>query len=179
MVRAIYDAYRKGSSMGAITRALRAMMTALFPTCRPPRHRRSSWLVSVARPHPTRNGHSQPRKASLGTRSTPGTPITLPVDSRGKCRSYNSTWRDYIVRDENGEIVKGTTWEPIVAEDVWWECQERRDSNLEPRRRHSHREEGQSEEAYRRGRLPLRDLRRQGEERGDRQESGLHPHPHL
>lgn len=89
-----------------------------------------------------------------------------PVDSRGKCRSYNSTWRDYIVRDENGEIVKGTTWEPIVAEDVWWECQERRDSNLSRADGTHIEKKGNQKKHIGAGVYPLRDLRRQGEEPG-------------
>ncbi|MGO5177494.1 MULTISPECIES: recombinase family protein [unclassified Collinsella] len=130
VVRAIYDAYRKGSSMGAITRAIAGDDDGTLPDM--PTSEAPSVIVARER------GKTPPNKKwSLSTTQSilrnpkyAGYAYYAPVDSRGKCRSYNSTWRDYIVRDENGEIVRGTTWEPIVAEDVWWECQERRDSNL-------------------------------------------------
>lgn len=52
------------------------------------------------------------------------------TDRTGRADNRRRSWHAQIVRDEEGEPVRGL-WEPIVAADVWWTVQERLN---EPRR---------------------------------------------
>lgn len=130
VVRAIYDAYRKGSSMGAITRAIAGNDDGRLPDM----PQSEAPTVIMAKENgttpPTKKWGLSTTQAILRNPKYAGYTYYAPVDKEGKSHSYNSTWRDFLVRDDDGEIVRGTTWEPIVAEDIWWETQELRDKNL-------------------------------------------------
>lgn len=130
IVRAIYEAYDKGSSMGAITRALRGEDDGTlpgFPTSDP---------VSVI---DAKKQGVQPPARKWGMHATTtilrnpkyaGYMYHAPIGNDGKHQQYDSNWRDWIVRDENGDFVKGVNFEAIVDEDLWWRVQDRRDQNL-------------------------------------------------
>lgn len=60
---------------------------------------------------------NQKRKAEL--EASKGEPILMV---KGKRRA----WRDYIARDDDGQLVKGK-WTPLVSEDLWQRVQERLD----------------------------------------------------
>lgn len=60
---------------------------------------------------------NQQKKAEL--ESAKGEPVLMV---KGKRRA----WRDFIARDENGQLVKGK-WTPLVDEDLWQRVQERLD----------------------------------------------------
>lgn len=60
---------------------------------------------------------NQQKKAEL--ESAKGEPVLMV---KGKRRA----WRDYIARDEDGQLVKGK-WTPLVDEDLWQRVQERLD----------------------------------------------------
>ena len=60
---------------------------------------------------------NQQKKAEL--ESAKGEPVLMV---KGKRRA----WRDYIGRDENGQLVKGK-WTPLADEDLWQRVQERLD----------------------------------------------------
>lgn len=130
IVRAIYEAYDRGSSMGAITRALRGEDDGTlpnFPTSDP---------VTVI--DAKRRGEQPPnRKWGMHATATilrnpkyAGYMYHAPVGNDGKHQPYDSNWRKWIVRDEEGSYVKGANFEAIVDEDLWWRVQDRRDQNL-------------------------------------------------
>lgn len=60
---------------------------------------------------------NQKRKAEL--EASKGEPVLMV---KGKRRA----WRDYIARDDDGQLVKGK-WTPLVSEDLWQRVQERLD----------------------------------------------------
>lgn len=139
VVRAIYEAYAKGSSMGAITRAVAGDDDGTLPGF--PQSDAPSLIFAqeqqAKNPEYVISERVLSRKWSLSTTQAilrnpkyAGYTYYAEVGSDGKARSYNSSWRDYLVRDAEGEIVKGATWEPIVSEELWWKCQQRRDANL-------------------------------------------------
>lgn len=130
IVRAIYEAYDKGSSMNAITRALRGEDDGTlpdFPTSDP---------VTVI--DAKRQGKEPPSlKWSMGATATilrnpkyAGYIYHAPLGEDGKHQPYDSNWREWIVRDDEGNFVKGKNFEAIVDEELWWRVQDKRDENL-------------------------------------------------
>lgn len=130
IVRAIYEAYDRGASMNAITRALRGEDDGTlpnFPTSDP---------VTVI---DAKKSGKEPPKLKWGMHATTailrnpkyaGYMYHAPIGEDGKHQPYDSNWREWIVRDEEGDFVRGTNFEPIVDEDLWWRVQDRRDENL-------------------------------------------------
>lgn len=130
IVRAIYEAYDKGSSMNAITRALRGEDDGTlpgFPTSDP---------VSVK---DAKKLGKEPPDLKWGLNATAtilrnpkyaGYMYHAPIGVDGKHKPYDSNWREWIVRDAKGNYVRGRNFEPIVDEDLWWRVQDKRDENL-------------------------------------------------
>lgn len=145
VVKRIYEAYDKGTPMNAITRALRGESEPRvpddFPTATP---------VSVADAEakkralelagdqeaadkvkvPDRRWTPTATARVLRNPKYAGYMVHMPVPEDGSHVPLDSSWADYIVRDDHGGYVRGTNFAPLVDEDLWWRVQRRRDANL-------------------------------------------------
>ena len=146
VVRAIYDAYVRGHSMGAITRAIsQGDEPGLegFPRSDAPS---VIFAREASKSIPTKKMKDDAGKvvevqkkwelpttqAILRNPKYAGYVAYTPVQKHAdgtKWSSPNSRWANFIVRDETGKPVDAV-WEPIVDRDVWWAVQRRRDRNL-------------------------------------------------
>lgn len=129
VVRAIYNAYAKGSSIGAISRAIAGDDDGTLPNF--PKSEPLSVILAreQGKPIPDKKWGRDVTANILRNPKYAGYTYYAPTVN-GKSCSYSSNWRDYLVRDDDGNIVMGTEWEPIVSEEIWWRVQERRDKNL-------------------------------------------------
>lgn len=151
VVRAIYKNYAKGSSIGAISRAIAGQDDGILPDM--PQSKAPSTIFLLEKEERDRAKGLEPlergqeyldyREEVLSrewTRSTTanilrnpkyaGFVYHAPVSRDGKCQTYNSDWAKFIVRDpKTGEYLMGN-WEPIIDLDTWWAVQSRRDRNL-------------------------------------------------
>lgn len=129
VVKAIYEQYLKGSSMGAITRAIsgdRLSSDPIMPISDPPS---VIFAKEQGKPTPNKKWGLATTQSILRNPRYAGYIYHTPVID-GKCQSCSSRWRDFIVRDETtGEYIHGS-WTPIVDELTWWQVQELRDKNL-------------------------------------------------
>lgn len=130
IVRAIYRAYANGSSMNAITRALRGEDDGTlpnFPTSDP-----VSVIDAKARGEvpPDKKWGMHATTTILRNPKYAGYMYHAPIGEDGKHQPYDSNWKEWIVRGEDGEPVCGTNFEPIVDKDLWWKVQGLRDENL-------------------------------------------------
>ena len=150
VIRAIYDAYSKGSSIGAIARAISGhddgtlpdMPTSEAPSKIALLEKEERDIAEGKDPLTRDEKYLKYRERTLNTefgRSTVASILRNPRYAgfmyraeviKGKTQTYGSKWSDFIVRDpETGEYVKGN-WEPIVDVDLWWLVQRKRDKNL-------------------------------------------------
>ena len=151
IVRAIYKAYAKGSSIGAITRAIAGHDDGTLPnipTSEAPSviflHEKEERDIQKGfNPEERGEAYLKYREKVLKREWSRSTTASIlrnpryagfvyhaPVKRDGTSQSYNSDWAKFIVRDKNtGEYLKGD-WEPIIDLDTWWAVQSRRDRNL-------------------------------------------------
>ena len=150
VIRAIYDAYSKKSSIGAIARAVSGHDDGTLPNM--PTSEAPSKIALLEKEERDRAEGKDPlkrgekylkyREKTLKQefgRSTVASILRNPRYAgfmyraeviKGKTQTYGSKWSEFIVRDpETGEYIKGN-WEPIVDVDLWWRVQKKRDKNL-------------------------------------------------
>lgn len=136
VVRAIYAAFLRGDSLQGIARALSGTQVdgegAGVPHL--PLHSRTIVLERNVRreaegkaPRPVPEDRPWSASTVLGILRNPryaGYSVYTSKDTRRQeaGESRRKALRDNLVKDENGELVRGQ-WEPIIAADQWWTVQ--------------------------------------------------------
>lgn len=130
IVRLIYETFDKGSSANAITRALRGEDDGTLPNFPLAIPTRVADALAKGEEPPNLKWSERSTRNILRNPKYAQYVYHAPTRDDGRHQSYASDWRKWIVRDDNGEIVRGKNFEAIVDEDLWWRVQDRLDQNL-------------------------------------------------
>ena len=130
IVKLIYTTFDKGSTANAITRALRGEDDGTLPNFPIAVPTRVADAIAKGETPPDLKWSERSTRNILRNPKYAGYVYHAPTKEDGSHQSYASNWREWIVRDDSGEIVRAVNLEPIIDEDLWWRVQDRLDENL-------------------------------------------------
>lgn len=124
VVRSIFDAYLRGSSLNAITKALSGCEDATLPNITPYDTPATIKARELGKEPPSHNKWERTTVFQmLHNPKFAGMVAHIPWQEYKRINA-RAKWSDYIVRDEDGVPLKAT-WEPIVDAETWWLVQEK------------------------------------------------------
>lgn len=130
IVKLIYTTFDKGSTANAITRALRGEDDGTLPNFPIAVPTRVADAIAKGETPPDLKWSERSTRNILRNPKYAGYVYHAPTKEDGSHQSYASNWREWIVRDDSGDIVRAVNVEPVIDEDLWWRVQDRLDENL-------------------------------------------------